>query len=402
MNTTYDQPLVDFGIIVALDEEFVALRKAFGKFADSTHKDARTFYHKRVTARSDSSRIYRIVATFLNDMGQREATNATRDLLSEWQPQNIILAGLAGALNKDIELGEVIFSDRIFYYEPSKVTPTGAELRPEMYPANAMLLNRMLAFVVDSVALGRWQKACRNPDGRTVKYWKGTFASGESVIADEATKEHLRKQHGKLAGVEMEAAGTFAAAFNSADPKRVIMVRGVCDRADSKKAEIDNTGVWRRAAAFNAAKFVEQFIRFGNVEPLNVDQLDLKVDAKAKRDMRLGRQVGFSYPFFDKLIVPKGPILDATLEVNAFAKGDQPLKIVRAVWSQAANGKITDAVLTNNKTGLSIPIKRSRPDYFSLHLEVGGAVHAITFSTRGTAQDYNVTYRPGERRSNAH
>jgi len=401
METNYDQPLVDFGIIVALDEEFVALRKAFGRLANTTHKDARTFYHKRVMARSNPARMYRVVATFLNNMGQHEATNATRDLLSEWRPQNIILAGLAGALHKDIDLGDVIFSDRIFYYEPSKVTSSGAEPRPEMYPANAMLLNRMLAFVVDSAALKRWQKACRNPDGRPVKYWKGTFASGESVIADEATKEHLRKQHGKLAGVEMEAAGTFAAAFNSADPKRVIMVRGVCDRADSKKTEIDNMGVWRSAAAFNAAKFVEQFIRFGNLEPLNADQLDLKIDAKAKRDMRLGRRIGFSYPFFDKLVSPKGPILDATLKVSAFAKGDQPLKIVRAVWSQTTDGKTSDMLLTNNKTELSIPIKRSRPDYFSLHLEVEGPVKTITFSTRGTAQDYNATYKPKERRSNA-
>jgi len=165
-----------------------------------------------------------------------------------------------------------------------------------------MLLNRMLGFVVDDAALKHWQTQCNNPDGRTVNYWKGTFASGESVFADEATKRELKKKHGKLSGVEMEAAGTFAAAFNSADVKRVIMVRGVCDRADSKKGDVDNTGLWREAAALNAARFVEQFIRFGNVDPLNCDKLRSQIMTKAKRDVRLGRRLGFSYPFFDRLI----------------------------------------------------------------------------------------------------
>jgi len=129
---TYEDPLVDFGVIVALPEEFTALQKAMGGFDDTTYKDARTFYHKRVTARSDPSRTYRVIATFLNNMGQAEATNATRDLLAEWRPQNIILTGLAGALHNKIELGDVIFSDWIYYYEPSKITPEGVEVRPQM------------------------------------------------------------------------------------------------------------------------------------------------------------------------------------------------------------------------------------------------------------------------------
>jgi nucleoside phosphorylase len=92
------------------------------------------------------------IASFLNDMGQVEAANATRDLLEAWKPQHIILTGLAGALHPDIQLADIIFSDWIYYYEPSKITPEGVEIRPKMYPANAMLLNRMTAFVLNREA----------------------------------------------------------------------------------------------------------------------------------------------------------------------------------------------------------------------------------------------------------
>jgi nucleoside phosphorylase len=390
---SYDGPLTDFGVIVALDEEFVALRKAFGGFKDVTHEDARTFYHKRVIAKSDASRTYQIVVTFLNRMGQLAAAATTDDLMRAWRPQNVILCGLSGALHADIQLADVIFSDWILYYEPSKVTPTGVEPRYQMYPANEMLLNRMLAFVKDTDALRRWQSKCKNPNGEKVKHWQGTFASGESVIADEGAKEDLRKQHGKLAGVEMEAAGTFAAAFNSADPKRVIMVRGVCDRADSRKANIDKKGVWRAAAAFNAAKFVEQFIRFGNVAPLNCDKLELRIEPKAKRDTRLSRRMGFSYPFFDKLLIPRGPLVDVTLKVSVFGEKHRPLKILRAIWSKTQAGETSDVVLSNKNTVLSIPIVRDRPDYYSLHLEVGGSAKEFIFSTTGTAEPYKAKFR---------
>jgi hypothetical protein len=193
----------------------------------------------------------------------------------------------------------------------------------------------------------------------------------------------------------METAGTFAAAFNSADPKHVIMVRGVCDRADATKTEIDNTGLWRNAAASNAAKFVQQFIRFGNIEPLKCNELVIKITAKPRRDSRLGRRMGFSYPFFDRLLRPMGPLLDVVLEVTAFDKKEAPLKIVRAIWSEVVGGEISDAVLTNNKAVLSIPIHRSMPDYFSLQMEVAGAAKAYRFRTSNAAESYQVLYRNG-------
>jgi hypothetical protein len=190
----------------------------------------------------------------------------------------------------------------------------------------------------------------------------------------------------------MEAAGTFGAAFNRADPMRVIMVRGVCDRADSMKTEIDNTGVWRNAAAFNAAKFVRQFITFGNVDPLNCDKLTIKATSKAARDPRLGRRKGFSYPLFEKLLTPAGPLLNVTLQVRAMDEKDAPLKILRAIWSENTGGLSRDEILDNNADVLSIPITRRKPDYFSLQLEVAGAANRFVFTTTGAADNYNITY----------
>jgi hypothetical protein len=58
----YEKALVDFGIIVALPEEFTALENAFEGFSKPDYSEARAFYHKSVQAEDDQSRSHRVVS----------------------------------------------------------------------------------------------------------------------------------------------------------------------------------------------------------------------------------------------------------------------------------------------------------------------------------------------------
>lgn len=376
-------PLVDFGIIVALDEEFEGLKEAFGTLKPIERVGTRVFYRKILKSRGREGREYHVIATNLSVMGQTEAGNATRDLLDAWRPQHTILVGIAGGMHKDVNLGDVIVSSDILNYEPRKETVQGTKYRPESLPASRLLLAMITEFCLNTPARERWEKACVKKTGYAPKYHKGLFASGNAVIADTRTKKALQRLSDKIYGVEMEAATAFAAAFNSADPKRIIMVRGVCDHADPNKAKIDAGENWRSTAAFNAARFVREFISFGNIEPLSCDEFHLNTALMIpKIDLNLGSRAGCSYPFFEKLVEPRGPILQMELRVRAFDSAGQALTITRSIWTAVSGERRVPSVQQCFEKELRISISRSKPDFFALHLEIEGELAKVEFHAK--------------------
>ncbi|KAK8066884.1 hypothetical protein PG997_013631 [Apiospora hydei] len=96
----------------------------------------------------------------------------------------------------------------------------------------------------------------REPRGMKVHY--GTIASGNQVIKDAAVCDQLSKDLGGILCVEMEAAGLM-------DTFPCIVIRGVCDYADSHKIK-----AWQEHAAAVAAAFAKDLL--GYVQPGEVSQ----------------------------------------------------------------------------------------------------------------------------------
>ena len=375
-------PLVDFGIIVALDEEFKGLKQAMGSLLVADRGEVRTFYRKVIPSRADKGKYYHAIITNLNVMGQPEAGNTTRDLVEAWRPQNIVLVGIAGGMHKDVDLGDVVISTEILNYEPRKETEEGTKYRPDSYPANQMLLGRMTEFILNDKALNSWRRTCKKKNGSEPKVHKGVVASGNAVIADEHMREVLRRLNDQILAVEMEAANAFAVSFNFADPRRIIMVRGVCDHANPDKAALDDGGKWRPTACFNPARFVQEFIRFGNVDRLCCDEFHLNVTSRPKLDPTFPNITGNSYPFFERLLQPIGPLIDVELGVRAFDSDNRPLVIARSMWTEVKAESRFTVSKENFQRELTLRIIKARPDYFSLHLEIEGEPERIQFDAR--------------------
>ncbi|KAF5549419.1 G-protein beta WD-40 repeat-containing protein [Fusarium phyllophilum] len=89
----------------------------------------------------------------------------------------------------------------------------------------------------------------REDRGDTDPYFHyGIIASGNEVIKDGKTREHLRREYGALC-FEMEAAGLYNFPC--------LVIRGICDYADSHK---DKT--WQEYSAATAAAFAKELLLF--------------------------------------------------------------------------------------------------------------------------------------------
>jgi nucleoside phosphorylase len=103
----------------------------------------------------------------------------------------------------------------------------------------------------------------RKPRDMQVHY--GLIASGNQVIKDASLRDELNKDLGSnVLCVEMEAAGLM-------DNFPCIVIRGICDYADSHKNKD-----WQEYAAAVAAAFTKELL--GYVQPSDIDRERLVKD----------------------------------------------------------------------------------------------------------------------------
>ena len=106
------------------------------------------------------------------------------------------------------------------------------------------------------------------PDYFTPQRHIGPIASGNKVIAYGKVVGRYREVWSRLIGVEMEAAGVAAAAFQQAQPTRFFMVRSVSDLADETK-DSQEVKRWRAYACDVAATYTVALLQRGPI-PLTV------------------------------------------------------------------------------------------------------------------------------------
>ena len=110
-------------------------------------------------------------------------------------------------------------------------------------------------------------KIPRPPDRRNPQIHYGTIASGNSLIKDAGERDRLGHEFGAKC-VEMEAAGLM-------NEFPCIIVRGICDYADSHKND-----VWQKYAAVTAAAFAKALL--STVSPTAVDATRHATDTMSK------------------------------------------------------------------------------------------------------------------------
>ena len=144
----------------------------------------------------------------------------TQILIDEFEAEAVINTGIAGSLNADINIGDLVISTDLVHHDMNAVAFG--------YPVGQIPQMEAFSFRSDENLRKLAVQACRdvNPD---IEVYEGRIASGDQFVADQGVKDEIIKNFDACA-VEMEGAAIGQAAYLNHIP--FLVVRAISDKAD--------------------------------------------------------------------------------------------------------------------------------------------------------------------------
>lgn len=190
--------------------------------------------------------------------GNPGAARESERAIEHFSPNVILFVGVAGGL-KDVHIGDVVASTKVYYYEAGKVTQDGYESRPAVGLPSHSLEQRARA----EASKKRWRQRIRGgKPAQAPKVLVGPILSGEKVQSsslDELWKL-LRSIYSDALAVEMESYGMLTSVRANRGVE-AISIRGISDTLDNK-AEADKSGSQERASRHASAFAFELLAQF--------------------------------------------------------------------------------------------------------------------------------------------
>ncbi|WP_299842708.1 hypothetical protein [uncultured Jannaschia sp.] len=269
----------DIIVNIPLEEELQAFLNVFDHTEDLSTE---TQYRCVVDTTCDLT----MLVVLQDEMGKSSASNSITETLQEYSCNLFICLGIAGALSKDVKLGDVCYSGNILdVYDNTKTTDgrMGAinlELSPFTYRTDKRL-SLAIDFARRDPTLkskyNDWQESrlqraaelliSEVPDvtGKSLqkaepKSVGGTIVCG-AVSAGNNYNEKIKNLDRKVLAIETESGGIFNVAHRKGI--QALTIRGISDYADSNKEKLESKtkDAVRVFAAENAASFLKFHLR---------------------------------------------------------------------------------------------------------------------------------------------
>ena len=196
------------GIIGAMEEEVEKL-KARMENVEITRKASMEFYAGTLEGKN--------VVVVRSGIGKVNAAVCTQILIDDFDAEVVINTGIAGSLNADINIGDLVISTDLVHHDMNAVAFG--------YPVGQIPQMETFSFKSDEALRKLAVQACRdvNPD---IEVFEGRIASGDQFVADQGVKDEIVKQGAAIA----------QAAYLNNVP--FLVVRAISDKADGS-AEVD-------------------------------------------------------------------------------------------------------------------------------------------------------------------
>ena len=180
-------------------------------------------------------------------IGKVNAGMCVQILADLFHVTHIINTGVAGSLNADLDIGDILISTDAIYHDMD-VTIFG--YAPGQVPGTPTA-----EFTADGHMVELAVESCKavNPD---ITCRKGRVVTGDQFISSKEVKERLINVFGGFC-VEMEGCAIAHAASLNNLP--FVIIRAISDKADDS-AEMDYP-VFEKAAAIHSAKLVEDMVQ---------------------------------------------------------------------------------------------------------------------------------------------
>jgi nucleoside phosphorylase len=287
---------VDFGIITVREDEFAAVLRRFGQ--QDLLKLRRSYVITQTATKTGVSYLVGLVRCA--DQGTAEAQSAATDMISDLDPQWLVLVGIAGGVpHDDFTLGDVVVATRLLYYSTEAALPGGesefsiaggpmhGEVRSVLASLRALEERELRGWNSESsIGMARprmsfdhsdvdgdseWQlkverslgmHCSADGKGRAPRVTAGPMASSDRLVRDSSLLRKWLRTARHIYAIEMELAGVYQAARRRKHERPVLAIRGISDivglRRDAK---------WTQYACETAAAFTYAFVKAGIIEP---------------------------------------------------------------------------------------------------------------------------------------
>lgn len=255
---------VDVLLVTALPEERDALLRIIYPTIQENIDGSLIVFRGSISPKKQEKSL-QIAIMMLSQMGNVESGNSTSKAIKQLHPDYIFMVGIAGGVRGKINLGDLLISTDIIYYELAKLTPEGSQIRQRSITADSVVL-RCAQNYLDT----GWKEliGITPPDhpkeDEFPRIHFSPIAVGEKVIADGSQIECLLRINPNIAGVEMESYGVANAANNDFSRPRFISIRAICDYADSTKND-----QWHSYACAAAAAYAVGFLQEGMLSSIS-------------------------------------------------------------------------------------------------------------------------------------
>ncbi|MBO8155996.1 MAG: 5'-methylthioadenosine/S-adenosylhomocysteine nucleosidase [Bacillaceae bacterium] len=217
------------GIIGAMDEEVELLKNTMD--IQEEKEIAGCQFFKGTLNNQD-------VVLLKSGIGKVNAAMSTTILHERYQPKFIINTGSAGGFARELEVGDLVISDRVLHHDVD-VTAFNYEYGqvPGMPPS----------FEADEQLISLAINAADHLED--VKAVKGLIATGDSFMHDENRVNFVREQFPDMQAAEMEAAAIAQVCFQYDTP--FVIVRSLSDIA-GKESNVSFEKYLKKAAEHSA------------------------------------------------------------------------------------------------------------------------------------------------------
>lgn len=205
------------GIIGAMDEEVAKIKEHMEQVEERTIASM-DFLKGTVKGHP--------VVVVRSGIGKVNAAICTQILVDVYSVDAVVNTGIAGSLNADINIGDIVLSTDALEHDMDAVAFG--------YPVGQIPRMDTLSFTADEKLRKIAKETCErvNPD---VSVFEGRVVSGDQFISDKAKKEWLVKNFAGYC-TEMEGAAIAHAAYLNGIP--FLIIRAISDKADDS-ASVD-------------------------------------------------------------------------------------------------------------------------------------------------------------------
>lgn len=285
--TGEDRQSFPIGVLFPLTEEYEAAEEILTPIRSFDAND-QTFYVMKSPAGTQ------FVAAIVGGAGGQEASTVVAERLAALGIEVLVVIGIAGSLDSELRLGDVIAPSLVDLYRAgSKAVPGATEDEFELlFAGDPFRPPWSLIRMVEDLKTRPERRACfvgwRDEasarrvelglhDATALEYGRpapslhgGHMASGPEVAAATAFGKWLKTRRDRsYEAIEMESGGVSVSAYRRRRALPVLVLRGISDLADERKTAMEREsvswprGAWRKLAAQNAAALLGRFIDEG-------------------------------------------------------------------------------------------------------------------------------------------